>query len=395
MAREPALTAPPLALYVHFPWCVSKCPYCDFNSFTLHGTLPAGSYLDALRADFQAQLPAVQGRQVVSVFMGGGTPSLFTPEDIGRVLQLLRTELPFADDAEVTLEANPATVERGRFAEYRSAGVNRVSLGAQSFDPVVLKALGRIHVPADVHRAAQELHACGLDNFNLDLMFALPGQQREGALSDLREALALQPAHLSHYQLTLEPGTPFAALPPPALPDDDLAWEMQEACHGVLAEQGFGQYEVSGFARAGRQCRHNLNYWQFGDYLGLGAGAHGKLTDADTGRIERTTQQREPRRYQARPVEGLQRRTVPPGDLPFEFAMNALRLVAGFEPALLIERTGLDWQQVLPLLQQQQARGLLEVVAGHWRATEQGQRFLNEVIASFLPGEISQGLTGV
>lgn len=394
MAREPALIPPPLALYVHFPWCVSKCPYCDFNSFTLHGALPSGTYLDALRADFEAQLPTVQGRPVVSVFMGGGTPSLFTPDDIGQVLQMLRAGLPFAADAEITLEANPATVERGRFAEYRSAGVNRVSLGAQSFDPVVLKALGRIHVPADVHRAAQELHACGLDNFNLDVMFALPGQQREGALSDLREALALQPAHLSHYQLTLEPGTPFAALPPPALPDDDLAWDMQQDCHAVLAAQGFGQYEVSGFARAGRQCVHNLNYWQFGDYLGLGAGAHGKVTDT-AGVIHRTTQLREPRRYQAKPVEGLQRRRVPAADLPFEFALNALRLVAGFEPALWVERTGLAWQQVLPLLQKQQARGLLEVVADHWRATEQGQRFLNDVMASFLPGEISQATTGV
>ena len=373
---------------------MSKCPYCDFNSFTLHGTLPAGSYLDALRADFEAQLPAVQGRSVVSVFMGGGTPSLFTPEDIGRVLQLLRAKLPFAADAEVTLEANPATVERGRFTEYRSAGVNRVSLGAQSFDPAVLKALGRIHVPADVYRAADELQACGLDNFNLDLMFALPGQQREGALADLREALALQPAHLSHYQLTLEPGTPFAALPPPALPDDDLAWEMQQDCHALLAAQGFMQYEVSGFARAGRQCHHNLNYWQFGDYLGLGAGAHGKVTGPG-GAIERTTQQREPRRYQAKPVEGLQRRTVPAADLPFEFALNALRLVAGFEPALFVDRTGLPLQQVLPILHAQQSRGLLEQVQGRWRASEQGQRFLNDVIESFLPGEISQGRTGV
>jgi len=394
LAWELALIPPPLALYVHFPWCVSKCPYCDFNSFTLHGALPSGTYLDALRADFEAQLPTVQGRPVVSVFMGGGTPSLFTPDDIGQVLQMLRAALPFAADAEITLEANPATVERGRFAEYRSAGVNRVSLGAQSFDPVVLKALGRIHVPADVHRAAQELHACGLDNFNLDVMFALPGQQREGALADLREALALQPAHLSHYQLTLEPGTPFAALPPPALPDDDLAWEMQQDCHALLAAQGFGQYEVSGFARAGRQCVHNLNYWQFGDYLGLGAGAHGKVTDA-AGIIHRTTQLREPRRYQAKPVEGLQRRRVPAADLPFEFALNALRLVAGFEPALWVERTGLAWPQVLPHLQKQQARGLLEVVGDHWRATEQGQRFLNDVMASFLPGKISQATTGV
>lgn len=372
---------------------MSKCPYCDFNSFTLHGALPARSYLGALRADLQAQAPGLQDRPVVSVFLGGGTPSLFDPADIAAVLADLRAALAFAPQTEVTLEANPATVERGRFAEYRAAGVTRVSLGAQSFDPQVLKALGRIHVPADVQRAAEELHACGLDNFNLDLMFALPGQVREGALADLRQALALQPAHLSHYQLTLEPGTPFAALPPPNLPDDDLAWAMQQDCHAQLAAQGFGQYEVSGFARTGRRCVHNLNYWQFGDYLGLGAGAHGKLSTVD-GDIVRTTQQREPRRYQARPVEGLQRRVVPPADLPFEFLMNSLRLVEGFDLPLFTARTGLPEAAVLPGLQREQARGLLEPVEGRWRATAQGQRFLNDVLGAFLPDANSQAVTG-
>ena len=372
---------------------MSKCPYCDFNSFTLHGALPAPTYLDALHADLQAQAPPLHGRPVVSVFLGGGTPSLFDPQAIATVVAQLRAALAFAPQAEVTLEANPATVERGRFAEYRAAGVTRVSLGAQSFDPQVLKALGRIHVPADVQRAAEELHACGLDNFNLDLMFALPGQGREGALADLRQALALQPAHLSHYQLTLEPGTPFAALPPANLPDDDLAWAMQQDCHAQLAAQGFAQYEVSAFARAGRQCVHNLNYWQFGDYLGLGAGAHGKLTTAD-GDIVRTTQQREPRRYQARPVEGLQRRVVPPADLPFEFLMNSLRLVEGFELSLFTARTGLPQAALLAGLQREQARGLLEPVDGRWRATAQGQRFLNDVIGAFLPDTNSQAVTG-
>ena len=316
----------PLAVYLHFPWCVQKCPYCDFNSFTLSEPLPEERYLAALEADIAGQAAGLAGRTVSSVFLGGGTPSLFAPAAIERVLGYLRARLPLAPDAEVTLEANPATVERGRFAEYRAAGVNRVSLGAQSFDPAILKILGRIHVPADVYRSAEELHASGLENFNLDLMYALPKQGRDGALRDLREALKLQPAHLSHYQLTLEPGTVFAARPPTGIPDEDLAWDMLVDCHAVLAEQGFEQYEVSAFARRGRQCRHNLNYWGFGDYLGVGAGAHGKLSYPETGLIVRTTHQREPRRYQADPLASLARRTVPAAELPFEFAMNALRL---------------------------------------------------------------------
>ena len=269
-----ALEAPPLAVYLHFPWCVRKCPYCDFNSFTLHDTLPEAAYVAALKADIAAQAPALAGRPVVSVFLGGGTPSLFSPQAIGDVLAALHALLPLAPGAEVTLEANPATVERGRFAEYRAAGITRVSLGAQSFDPAILKVLGRIHVPADVTRGAEELHASGLANFNLDLMFALPGQTREGARDDLRTALALEPAHLSHYQLTMEPGTVFAAQPPPGLPDEELAWTLQEDCHAELAARGYAQYEVSAFARTGRQCVHNLNYWRFGDYLGAGEGRH-------------------------------------------------------------------------------------------------------------------------
>ena len=363
---------------------MSKCPYCDFNSFTLHEALPEARYLDALRADIAAQAPALAGRLVQSVFLGGGTPSLFSPQAIGSVLDFLHTQLPLAPGAEVTMEANPATIERGRFAEYRSAGINRVSLGAQTFDPAALKALGRIHVPADVYRSVEELHAAGLDNFNLDLMFALPGQTRAGALGDLREALRLAPTHLSHYQLTMEPGTVFAARPPPAMPDDDLAWDMQEDCHAELAAQGFEHYEISGFARPGRQCVHNLNYWLFGDYLGAGAGAHGKLSWPARGVIERTTQQREPRRYQARPVEGLERRSVDPLDLPFEFALNALRLPAGFDLSLYAARTGIPAEDLLPQLQHLEVRGLLEHRGERWRASPTGLRFLNDVIASFL-----------
>jgi oxygen-independent coproporphyrinogen-3 oxidase len=373
---------------------VQKCPYCDFNSFTLQETLPEQRYRAALRGDIAHQAPALAGRPVQSVFLGGGTPSLFSPEAIAQVLADLSQALPLAAGAEVTMEANPATVERGRFAEYRAAGINRVSLGAQSFDPAILKLLGRIHVPADVYRSAEELHAAGLTNFNLDLMFALPTQDRAGALADLREALKLEPAHLSHYQLTLEPGTVFAARPPARIPDQDLAWDMQEDCHALLAEQGFEQYEVSAFARPGRQCRHNLNYWRFGDYLGIGAGAHGKLTGPDAGRIERTIHQREPRRYQADAVASLTRRTVEPEALPFEFALNAFRLREGFDLQTYEERTGLPAGELLPRLLRLAERGLLETHEGRWRASPRGFAFLNDVVSSFLDGEKSQAGAG-
>ncbi|HEV3285368.1 MAG TPA: radical SAM family heme chaperone HemW, partial [Steroidobacteraceae bacterium] len=274
-----ALATPSLSLYVHFPWCVRKCPYCDFNSYTLHGELAEEAYVQRLARDLAAQAPAVSGREVGTVFFGGGTPSLFSPRAIGRVLESARAQLQLAPDAEVTLEANPGTIERGVFGEYRGAGVTRISLGAQSFDAARLASLGRIHSPAETSRAAAELHAAGLGNFNLDLMYALPGQDVTAALRDLTEALALEPAHVSHYQLTLEPGTVFAAQPP-ALPDDDVAAQMLGECAQQLAAAGYAQYEVSAYARSGRQCRHNLNYWRFGDYLGVGAGAHGKLTCA-------------------------------------------------------------------------------------------------------------------
>jgi oxygen-independent coproporphyrinogen-3 oxidase len=380
-------------LYIHFPWCVSKCPYCDFNSHALRDALPETAYLDALRADLAAQAPRVAGREAISVFMGGGTPSLFAPQAIGQVIEALRGSVRLASDAEITLEANPATVERGRFAEYRAAGVNRVSLGAQSFDPVALKALGRIHVVEDVQRAAEELHAAGLANFNLDLMFALPGQTRAGALADVTAALALQPAHLSHYQLTLEPGTLFAAQPPP-LPDEDLAWGMQDDCHALLAACGYAQYEVSAFARAGRQCVHNRNYWGFGDYLGVGAGAHGKLSGAAPFHVERSTHLREPRRYLASAAAGPEWRAVPEADLPFEFMMNALRLLEGFDMADYVARTGLAQAGIGQRLALLAGRGLVSNEKGRWSATLLGQRFLNDVVARFLPDPNSQAATG-
>ncbi len=382
---------PPLALYLHFPWCVSKCPYCDFNSHALRETLPEERYIEALLGDMAAQLPRVADREVVSVFMGGGTPSLFMPEALGKLFAGLRRMLRFAEDVEITLEANPATVERGRFAEYHAIGINRVSLGAQSFDGETLKALGRIHQPTDVLRAAEELHACGLGNFNLDLMYALPRQTLAGALADVTAALGLAPAHLSHYQLTLEPGTLFAARPPP-LPDEDLAWAMQVECQALLAAHGFAQYEVSAYASPGRQCRHNLNYWAFGDYLGVGAGAHGKLTHRAAAplAIERSTHLREPRRYLGSSSQGPQWRSVPPADLPFEFMMNALRLTGGFAPGLFTERTGLPFDAVLPGLQGLAAEGLMELREGHWRASPRGFQYLNEAVGRFLTGPNSQ-----
>jgi putative oxygen-independent coproporphyrinogen III oxidase len=383
------MTALPLALYLHFPWCVRKCPYCDFNSHTLREELPEERYIDALLADLAAQAPRVAGRTVGSLFLGGGTPSLFSPESLHRLFQSARQVLDLAADAEVTLEANPATVERGRFAEYRAAGINRVSLGAQSFNPETLKRLGRIHQPQDVLRAAEELHASGLANFNLDLMFALPEQGLAGALSDVTAALALEPAHLSHYQLTLEPGTLFAAQPPP-LPDDDLAWSMQIECQGLLAARGYAQYEVSAYARDARQCRHNLNYWHYGDYLGIGAGAHGKLSrqaEDETGPlvIERSTHLREPRRYFASAATGPQWRTVPAADLPFEYMMNALRLTGGFTVAEFTARTGLPGSAIAAELDRLAAQGLLTEASGVWRTTFQGFTYLNELIQRFLP----------
>jgi putative oxygen-independent coproporphyrinogen III oxidase len=386
------LTAPPLALYLHFPWCVRKCPYCDFNSHTLQGELPQQAYLASLLADLDSQVPRVGERPIVSLFLGGGTPSLFAPDALGRFFGQLRERVAIAPDAEITLEANPGTIERGRFADYRAAGINRVSLGAQSFAPAQLEVLGRIHSAQDTHAAVAELRAAGLDNFNLDLMYALPGQDLGGALSDLRTAIELQPAHISHYQLTMEPGTVFGGRPPAGLPDDDLSYAMQRACQDELAAAGYAQYEISAYARAGSQCAHNLNYWRFGDYLGVGAGAHGKLTHIDTGMetaIIRTVREREPRRYLARGhAAAPEAMTVARADLPFEFMMNALRLVEGFEADLFETRTGLAWSELAGPVGSLTERGLLESIprgAAGWRPTELGRHFLNDVITEFLP----------
>jgi oxygen-independent coproporphyrinogen-3 oxidase len=380
------LETPPLALYVHFPWCVRKCPYCDFNSYTLHGALEEERYIEALQRDLESQAAQTAGREVISVFLGGGTPSLFSPRAIAALLGTAGRYLTLAADLEVTLEANPGTIERGRFAEYRAAGVDRVSLGAQSFDEAQLAALGRIHSADETRRAAAELHAAGIDNFNIDVMYGLPGQDVRGALRDLDEALALSPSHLSHYQLTIEPGTVFAGRAP-SLPDDELTDAMLDACRARLSAAGFGQYEVSAYASPGRRCRHNLNYWSFGDYLGIGAGAHGKLTvgRGDAGHVVRTTQLREPRRYLASAGCGtFSRIAVPTHELPFEFMLNALRLVEGFEVATFIGRTGLPWASVAGTMADLADQGLIVAAGTCYRASPLGLRFLNDILLRFV-----------
>jgi oxygen-independent coproporphyrinogen-3 oxidase len=375
---------PPLSLYAHFPWCVQKCPYCDFNSHSLRDSLPEQRYIAALKSDLDAQSIHAAGRELCSIFLGGGTPSLFSPSAIGSLLEHARSRMAFAQDIEITLEANPGTIERGRFAEYRAAGVTRVSLGAQSFDADQLKTLGRIHSADETRRAAEELHAAGLSNFNLDLMYALPGQTVEGAEADLRAALSLQPAHLSQYHLTIEPGTLFAAAPP-VQPSDEIVDDMLARSLEVLGESGFSQYEVSAYSKPGARCIHNLNYWTFGDYLGIGAGAHGKITDVREGVIARTQRWREPRRYIAEDPATISRRVLIPQELPFEFAMNGFRLAEGFSEATFSARTGLEPPVLRAALAPALARGLVEPARDGWRATALGFRFLNDILVPMLP----------
>lgn len=381
------LTTPPLSLYVHLPWCVRKCPYCDFNSHEGRGALPFEAYVDALLADLDHDLPLAWGRTVHSVFFGGGTPSLFPPAAIDRFLQQASARLRFAPDVEVTLETNPGTVEHGPFAGYRAAGVNRLSFGVQSFDDGCLQRLGRIHSSGDAERAVKAAQDAGFDNLNLDLMYALPGQSLAMALADVDRAIALQPAHLSHYQLTLEPNTVFAVRTPAGLPDEDGAWDMQEACQARLAAAGFAQYEVSAYARAGRQCRHNLNYWQFGDYLGIGAGAHGKLTLGASQEVLRRWKLRHPTEYQAKagtPAAIGGDEVLTASRLPFDFMLNALRLNAGVPMAMFEARTGLPRAAIADHLATAHARGWLEPDPDWLRPTELGRRFANDVIGLFL-----------
>ena len=370
---------PPLALYVHIPWCVRKCPYCDFNSHERAGALPEQEYVARLMRDIEESLPSVWGRRVVSVFIGGGTPSLFSPESIDALLSGARARLALEPDAEITLEANPGTVEAARFRGFREAGVNRISIGVQSFDDRMLGALGRIHSGLEALRAIEAAAAC-FDNVNIDLMYALPGQSAAMARADLQQAIRLGVPHVSAYQLTIEPNTVFWSRPP-ALPEHDAAADMQLALEDLLGAAGYQHYETSAFARPARRCRHNLNYWQFGDYLGIGAGAHGKVSFAD--RVTRHARAKQPAEYMkadAQPQESV----VAAGELPFEFMLNALRLVEGFAPALFAERTGLPITMVERELEAAEARGLLERDWKRIRPSVRGRRFLNELLQSFL-----------
>ncbi|HJV96535.1 MAG TPA: radical SAM family heme chaperone HemW [Albitalea sp.] len=400
---------PPLSLYVHLPWCLKKCPYCDFNSHELtlapetpsassprggvsalgrpgggHGGVPEARYLDALRCDLEAALPFIWGRRVHSIFIGGGTPSLFTPQAIDQLLTDIRARLPLEPGCEITLEANPGTFERERFRGYRAAGVTRLSVGVQSFDDAMLRALGRVHDSAQARAALQEASEA-FDTFNLDLMYALPGQTPTQLAADLKQALEFAPPHLSIYHLTIEPNTLFAKHPPPALPDDDSAFDMLDLITEQTAAAGLARYEVSAFARAGHRCVHNLNYWQFGDYLGIGAGAHSKLSFPH--RVQRQIRYREPARYMAQALAGAavaQDDEVARNQLPFEFMLNATRLKEGFELARFTERTGLPLTAIQSALDLAEQRGLIERDLQSVRPTARGFDFLSDLQAMFL-----------
>jgi oxygen-independent coproporphyrinogen-3 oxidase len=375
--------SPPLALYVHVPWCVQKCPYCDFNSHEANGEIPEREYVAALITDLQSALPLIWGRPVVSVFFGGGTPSLLSPAAVDELIAAFRALAMLAPEAEITLEANPGTVEAEKFIGFRKAGVNRLSLGIQSFNEGHLKALGRIHDADEAKRAAQ-LAGEHFDSFNLDLMYGLPGQTLAQAMSDVDTALSFNPSHLSCYQLTLEPNTRFAAFPP-VLPESDLCADMQEAIEARLASAGFNNYETSAFARSGKQCRHNLNYWHFGDYLGIGAGAHSKLTLHD--RVLRQMRWKHPKAYleniqAGRPIQ--EETQIDSASLPFEFLMNSLRLAEGFPPALFEARTAQPISRILPALRAAEADGLLDIGPEKIAPTLKGRRFLNVLLERFL-----------
>ena len=377
---------PPLALYVHMPWCVKKCPYCDFNSHELRGSLADEAYADALVRDLELALPQIWGRRIYSVFFGGGTPSLFPAATVDRLLADFRARLSMPADCEITMEANPGTFEAEKFRDYAAAGVNRLSIGVQSFSPQHLKALGRIHDDSEAWRAV-EIASKHFDNINLDLMYALPEQTPAEAAADCAAAISCGTSHLSFYHLTLEPNTVFHRYPPP-LPDDDLAAEMQEQLEAQLKSAGYGHYETSAYAQAGRECRHNLNYWRFGDYLGVGAGAHSKLSFPD--RILRQARYKQPNSYLDQLNKGTavsEERVLSAADLPFEFMMNALRLDEGFAVALFTERTGLPISTASKGLEEAEAKGLITRDHERIRPTERGRRFLNDLLELFLPDD--------
>ncbi len=375
---------PPLSLYIHIPWCLRKCPYCDFNSHAVSGEVDEAGYVEALLSDLSSELRLSGERPLQSIFIGGGTPSLFSPASIGRLLSGVEDRLPTIDDIEITLEANPGAVEAAQFAALREVGVNRLSIGVQSFHAESLRALGRIHGPQEALRAVELASRGGFERINLDLMFGLPGQSLAQAREDVRIATELDTEHLSYYQLTLEPNTLFHHQPPP-LPDEDSLWAIQQQGHRQLEQAGFERYEVSAFARPGGRCLHNLNYWRFGDYIGIGAGAHGKLTLAD-GRIQRRWKRRSPGDYLKAAAEGdaLQgTRMLEPEDLVIEFMMNAMRLSRGVESSCFEATTGLSLQSIAPMLEAARERGLLATDNAHLRPTPLGFRFLTDLLSLF------------
>ncbi len=377
------LTLPPLSLYVHVPWCIQKCPYCDFNSHTAKGELPERDYVNALLQDFETSLDAIQGRKLHSIFIGGGTPSLLSPSAYERLFAGLRQHTEFSDDIEITLEANPGTFEQDKFTGFRHTGINRLSIGIQSFQDEKLKKLGRIHHGEEAQRAVGMAFAAGFTNINLDLMHGLPNQSLDDALLDLKTAIALKPTHLSWYQLTIEPNTVFYSRPP-VLPEDDALWDIQEAGQALLAESGYQQYEISAYSQPGRQSRHNLNYWQFGDYIGIGAGAHSKLTLLEEGTILRNWKTRLPAGYlnPAKPFEAGHR-TLAEEDLPLEFMMNALRLNDGVDLSSFNQRTGLSLPSIADAVKEAQHQNLMSTDNQRLQPTQKGSLFLNDILSLF------------
>lgn len=375
------LKLPPLSLYIHIPWCVQKCPYCDFNSHALKGDVPHQEYVDHLLADLKANLSMIKGREVTTIFIGGGTPSLLSSQGMQQLLDGVRTLLPMLPQAEITMEANPGTVEADRFSGYQQAGINRISIGVQSFSPDKLVRLGRIHGPNEAKRAARLAASLGLRSFNLDLMHGLPNQSLNEALDDLRQAIALSPPHLSWYQLTIEPNTSFGSRPP-VLPDDDALWDIFSQGHQLLTAAGYQQYETSAYAKPGYQCQHNLNYWRFGDYLGIGCGAHGKITFED-GRILRTVKTKHPRGYmQGRYLD--KQNQVENEDRPFEFFMNRFRLLEAMPKQDFSDFTGLSEASIRNPIDQALAADYLSETATHWQITQKGKLFLNSLLELFL-----------
>ncbi len=378
------LQLPPLSLYIHIPWCVQKCPYCDFNSHALKQEVPETDYVAALLADLDADLAYMQGRQLQSIFIGGGTPSLFSAAAIKALLQGVATRIPFADDIEITLEANPGTVEAGRFAGYQQAGVTRISIGVQSFQPEKLQRLGRIHDPKQAIAAGLQARQAGLRSFNIDLMHGLPEQTISDALFDLQQAIDIAPPHLSWYQLTIEPNTAFGSRPP-VLPEDETLWDIQEQGHQLLLAAGYRQYEISAYAKPGYECRHNLNYWQFGDYLGIGCGAHGKITLPAEDRIIRTAKVKHPKGY-LDPERTFRDQCwdVENDDRPFEYFMNRMRLFQPIPKAEFTARTSLSAESVEPLFKRAYEQGLLEQTESEWQVTETGHRYLNSLLTMLM-----------